>query len=359
MKGPLEYQNEIKQLHFTEQQKQQLIRQLNKAPEQQTVKRSPRMTRTLLAAAVLCAALTITVGAAGGLESAAEAFRNLFELDPVKTEIVNKIGRPVGASDTHDGLTVTADAIMGDRYNVCIVYTLSNEDGTPLDALQNGEKLRLSFGMPGAMGAFEGRLGGSQGGHGNCEFRDFVPGDGKIQYVEYLSANEEMDPEKEKITVHFKNLYMQVQDEWTVLKKGDWKLKLALCYEDLSMELAQNEKKDFAWEDVCGSVKTLQISPLGIYMEYETDLALNVQIAELSEEEKQQLYSRMGQQYQVPVQIKKRDGTVLRQQDLMLGGSLVPDGEKTVCIRSGQFDEILPLEEIESVSIGDAVYLMP
>ena len=49
-----------------------------------------------------------------------------------QTEIVDKIGKPIGATVTADGYTLTADAVIGDRYNVAIVYTLSREDGQPI-----------------------------------------------------------------------------------------------------------------------------------------------------------------------------------------------------------------------------------
>ncbi len=49
-----------------------------------------------------------------------------------QTEIVDKIGMPIDASATVDGYTLTADAVIGDQYNVAIVYTLSRDDGQPI-----------------------------------------------------------------------------------------------------------------------------------------------------------------------------------------------------------------------------------
>ena len=46
-----------------------------------------------------------------------------------QTEIVDKIGVPVGASTSVNGYTLTVDAIIGDRYSVMIAYTLSRDDG--------------------------------------------------------------------------------------------------------------------------------------------------------------------------------------------------------------------------------------
>ena len=42
------------------------------------------------------------------------------------------MGMPVGASDTDGGVTITADAIIGDTYSYAVVYSIAREDGQPL-----------------------------------------------------------------------------------------------------------------------------------------------------------------------------------------------------------------------------------
>ncbi len=39
---------------------------------------------------------------------------------------IDNIGRPIGVSDTHNGITITVDAIIGDNNNVFIVYSVSS-----------------------------------------------------------------------------------------------------------------------------------------------------------------------------------------------------------------------------------------
>ena len=56
-------------------------------------------------------------------------FTPLFGGAAAQTEVIDKIGRPIGASDTDNGITITAEAIMGDQYNAVIVYTLTRDDG--------------------------------------------------------------------------------------------------------------------------------------------------------------------------------------------------------------------------------------
>ena len=49
-----------------------------------------------------------------------------------QTELVDSVGVPINASTTVNGYTLSADAVIGDRYNLAIVYTLRREDGGQL-----------------------------------------------------------------------------------------------------------------------------------------------------------------------------------------------------------------------------------
>ena len=76
--------------------------------------RRPVRRIALIAAAAVLVLAVGPAGATGILRSAAEVFSPLFGGAPAQTEIIDKIGYPVGASDTDNGVTVTADAVMGD-----------------------------------------------------------------------------------------------------------------------------------------------------------------------------------------------------------------------------------------------------
>lgn len=56
----------------------------------------------------------------------------------------------------------------------------------------------------------------------------------------------------------------------------------------------------------------------------------------------------------VEVLLTRTDGTVI---DLSgIGGSIKPDHGTTVCVKGGVLDEIIPPEELESISVGGVVY---
>ena len=98
--------------------------------------------------------LVLAVGssAAGLLPEPIDVFSPIFGGAVAQTEIIDKIGHPIGASDSDNGITISADAIMGDQYNAVIVYTISRDDGErilPADKALDSSRL-LMGGFSGA-----------------------------------------------------------------------------------------------------------------------------------------------------------------------------------------------------------------
>ena len=59
----------------------------------------------------------------------------------------------------------------------------------------------------------------------------------------------------------------------------------------------------------------------------------------------------------VEILLNKKDGTVVDMSNS--GGSLAPENGKTVCVKGNAFEEIIPLEELESVSVGGITFPIP
>lgn len=93
--------------------------------------RRRRTTSRILLAAALVGALLVTSVSA---EIDSGAVSNLLApyFGSARTELLEKFGRPVGASASAGGYTVTADAIIGDRGCMQVIYTLTREDGQPI-----------------------------------------------------------------------------------------------------------------------------------------------------------------------------------------------------------------------------------
>lgn len=83
-------------------------------------------------AACLVSVLTISAEAAGIPTPVSEILEPIFGGAVAQTKVMDKIGCPIDASDTDNGVTIRADAIIGDQYNVCILFSISRDDDTPL-----------------------------------------------------------------------------------------------------------------------------------------------------------------------------------------------------------------------------------
>ncbi len=214
-------------------------------------KRSFRLRRwTALAACfVLVFSMAVTAEASSGTVSnlLAPLFGN------AQTEIVDGIGRPVGVSAAADGYILTADAIIGDRYNVAIVFTLSREDGGPLP-----EEGRLQFQEQEFFG-----LRGSGSGYWTAGQRGEDPG--KVNFV--YSWGSETRQLGRYWGACFSRLVLEGEDgQEQLLAEGPWELEFTMRYQDSSVKLPlKNRKVTMPMGTVCQVKKTL-LSPVGIFM---------------------------------------------------------------------------------------------
>lgn len=337
-----EYNEALDALHFSDKTKAALVQHLLDAGEQPQ-KRRVRRPLPRMAVVGVAAALVLSIGAGATVvynRLASESFAGVF--GTAHTEIVDKIGRPIGASATDSGVTVTADAIIGDKYSYAITYTISNDDGTPFD-LQGNE-----FGyLPLHFEQADTDVGNRGGAHGSSFFIDETPGDNAIQYVELRSVDTEM--KKGTAKASFENLlFSDGEDEYT-LAKGKWNFKFAFDYEDASISLPAGQA--FELNGMAARIDGVTLSPIGYRVDYtvsdEVKWDENAQSGRISAHDAAQ--SRLYLE-DVQLVLTRKDGTTV---DLTnSGGGMQPKNGKTVCEKSGLFDEIVPLDEVASLTVG-------
>ena len=224
------YHQSMDELHFTPEEKEAMTERLLKA-SQAPVHRVRPLRR--MAAVGVAAALVLTVGvgaaATGVLKSAGEAFSEVFGGAPAQTEIIDRIGRPVGASDMADGVVITADAIVGDRYSYAIVYTIAREDGKPLaeDLTPN------AFGyLPLRFESADVDVGQQGGSHGASYFFDADPEDNAVQYVDLRTGDTPLTPGT--AWASFRNLSVYTDNDYTKstpVAQGKWKMRFGFLGE--------------------------------------------------------------------------------------------------------------------------------
>ena len=342
-----EYQRDMDALRFTDEQKQTLAARVAAGAAESAAPRYRcpiRRMAVIAAAAVL--ALAVGAGATGMLKSAAESFSGIFGGSAAQTEVIDKIGRPIGASDTDNGVTITADAIIGDQYNAAIVYTIRRDDGTAL--LPEGTDARSLL-----MGDFGGADLPLRGGsHGSSWFVTDEADGSAIQMVQTISADVPISPCT--ATAKFENLYAwdDGAGEAVPVVEGRWRFRFDVDYEDASVTLGGGET--FTQDGMTFTVDAVSVSPVAVKVDYTVDSEVVWSSAPSGREPEAD--SRQMRRYfeNVEILLVKTDGTVLHLSGS--GGSVRPENGTTVCSKGGVLEEILPLEELEHISVGGVVY---
>ena len=164
-----------------------------------------------------------------------------------QTEIVDKIGVPIGASASVNGYTLTMDAIIGDRYSVMVAYTLSRDDGQPIPE-------NIDFRSRGFSGSgYSTKIIINEDDPSNAQFhlrwRRNDPIIGRI------------------VTATFTDLIIDDGENDVIHAEGTWEIKYTLRYPDSTEELPV---KPFEIVDDGGrrfKVEGIMLSPLGIHID--------------------------------------------------------------------------------------------
>ena len=350
MNSQFEYQESLNALHFTDEQKAAIARRAAQAAQQQARQAQPTHHRPVRRMALIAAAAVLvlavgTAGATGVLRSAVEVFSPLFGGAPAQTEIIDQIGYPVGASDTDNGVTVTADAVMGDAYNAVIVYTISRDDGTAL----------LPEGTSGDMLLVRGNgtdLNVLGGAHGGSHFVVEDPAASSIQLVETISADVPINDCT--ATGVFEDIckWDETTGEAVPVIEGKWKVKFQMAYEDSSVTLGNGET--FVQNGMTFTIDSITLSPVAYKVDYTVDSEVvwsDSGSGRQSEEDSRQMARYFEN---VEILLTLTDGTVV---DLSnAGGSIGPEDGVTVCSKGEMLSEVIPMEDMASISVGGVVF---
>ena len=278
-------------------------------------------------------------------------FAPLFGGSVAQTEVIDKIGRPIGASDSDGGITISADAIMGDAYNAVIVYTVSRDDGGRF--FPEGKTLE-NVGL--MIGGFGGSTRSRSGGPGMAWFVDQDPDDDRVQYVEAMSLTDEPLTHI-NATAEFDDLTCFDPDagQETVLYGGHWKFRYQVDYEDCGVRMGGGET--FSQDGMNFTVDEISVSPIAVRVAYTVDEAVQWSNSESGRQDPDDAHQTDRFLCNVEILLTKTDGTVI---DLSnSGGSISPKDGASACTKGQVLEEIVPLEEMKSISVGGVVYDIP
>ena len=141
-----EYKEALDELRFSPEAKRRMAQRIEAVAAAEPLPRPTRRSRALViaaAAAVLALAVGCTAYLAGAFVSLEDFAEDLFGGAPSQTEVIDKIGRPIGASAVSNGVAITADAVIGDNEHCVAVFSIARTDGMPIEGVDT------IFGYPG------------------------------------------------------------------------------------------------------------------------------------------------------------------------------------------------------------------
>ena len=321
------------------------------ARPQRAHRRSPHRIAAAIGIAAVLAIGGGTAYATGTLTRAADSLAAVFGAGPAQTELIDQIGRPIGASCTSNGITITADAIIGMRHAYAVAYTIEKDDGTAFDELtmnQNGA-YNLVLDGGGSINALTAlRLGVDASGGTRYTF-DADPADNSLQIVEMTRIGGS-DFSLVGETLHFNATeigFTRVGEDGRNLPSqaiatGDWNMSFKIDYEDLSVDLPVGQT--FTINGNSAVVDELAVSPLGATITYTVD-AVDGPSGPTGLETGAE--KRVGHGN---FTVTFTDGAT---QELGSGYTSWQQNGKTVVQKTWFFDQIRDVDDIASITVGD------
>lgn len=368
-----DYRHALEHISFTDNAKQHMANSIAQSVASSDAataqsnfngtRRKPRIARhpvrTVARIAAVTAVLAIVIGGAGTamatgvLPLPSDMLSDIFDGSASQTEIIDRIGRPVGASCSNNGVTVTADAIMGDKDMVTIAYTLTFDDPAALKKLSD----------PGENGAIAGSVDGNvyvdgeHGGQGQSWLIDKNPNDSSIQYFAQFSV-ESPGLMGRTVRTHINSLVVpragKELPEYKKILTGPWDLKFQLNYEDTSVTIPAPKSVNF--NGTKATIQEATVSCVGVSVRYNIDRS--IEHDNNSGKMSQNMEESMDAVGNIPLIVTFKDGHV---EDATSHSGYFAnklDNGTTDVHKTWPFSQVCDTDKIASVQIGDTVIPM-
>ena len=314
-------------------------------PRRRRTRRWARVAAGLALALVLGGGGTVAV-AAGVLPNPADVLSDVFGGAPAQTELLNEVGRPIGASATSNGVTVTAEAVVGDRSNFTVVYDVEFDDPSVLEGIEPGENGTLRL-----VAKTTRYVDGVKGGGGGSWFFDADPGDGTIQYAETMGFTTWNGAGIIGRTMRFSMSEIRTYDAeggYTTLATGNWSLKFEMNYVDTTVDLPAGQETTWQGSDV--TIDAVTVSSVGVTVDYTIERQIGDlgPSGRLSDEAQAKQDAVLG----LPVTVTFADGTTFDATNANTHSEEQNDGTSAVT-KTVTYDRIIAAGDIVSVIVGD------
>lgn len=368
-----DYRHALEHISFTDNAKQHMANSIAQSVASSDAataqsnfngtRRKPRIARhpvrTVARIAAVTAVLAIVIGGActamatGVLPLPSDMLSDIFDGPASQTEIIDRIGRPVGASCSNNGVTVTADAIMGDKDMVTIAYTLTFDDPAALKKLSEpGENGTIAGSVDGNV-----YVDGEHGGQGQSWLIDKNPNDSSIQYFAQFSV-ESPGLMGRTVRTHINSLVVpragKELPEYKKILTGPWDLKFQLNYEDTSVTIPAPKSVNF--NGTKATIQEATVSCVGVSVRYNIDRS--IEHDNNSGKMSQNMEESMDTVGNIPLIVTFKDGHV---EDATSHSGYFAnklDNGTTDVHKTWPFSQVCDTDKIASVQIGDTVIPM-
>lgn len=368
-----DYRHALEHISFTDNAKQHMANSIAQSVASSDAataqsnfngtRRKPRIARhpvrTVARIAAVTAVLAIVIGGAGTamatgvLPLPSDMLSDIFDGPASQTEIIDRIGRPVGASCSNNGVTVTADAIMGDKDMVTIAYTLTFDDPAALKKLSEpGENGTIAGSVDGNV-----YVDGEHGGQGQSWLIDKNPNDSSIQYFAQFSV-ESPGLMGKTVRTHINSLVVpragKELPEYKKILTGPWDLKFQLNYEDTSVTIPAPKSVNF--NGTKATIQEATVSCVGVSVRYNIDRS--IEHDNNSGKMSQNMEESMDAVGNIPLIVTFKDGHV---EDATSHSGYFAnklDNGTTDVHKTWPFSQVCDTDKIASVQIGDTVIPM-
>ncbi|RHL09111.1 DUF4179 domain-containing protein [Collinsella sp. AF39-11AT] len=368
-----DYRHALEHISFTDNAKQHMANSIAQSVASSDAataqsnfngtRRKPRIARhpvrTVARIAAVTAVLAIVIGGAGTamatgvLPLPSDMLSDIFDGPASQTEIIDRIGRPVGASCSNNGVTVTADAIMGDKDMVTIAYTLTFDDPAALKKLSEpGENGTIAGSVDGNV-----YVDGEHGGQGQSWLIDKNPNDSSIQYFAQFSV-ESPGLMGRTVRTHINSLVVpragKELPEYKKILTGPWDLKFQLNYEDTSVTIPAPKSVNF--NGTKATIQEATASCVGVSVRYNIDRS--IEHDNNSGKMSQNMEESMDAVGNIPLIVTFKDGHV---EDATSHSGYFAnklDNGTTDVHKTWPFSQVCDTDKIASVQIGDTVIPM-
>lgn len=364
MTSPLDsYTASLDELKFTDEEKDRMTAKLKAAVEGEKAAPTPiidlssrtkaRRPRRWMGIAAACLATALVLGgggaaavAVGVIPNPADVLSDIFGDAPAQTELLDNVGRPVGASSTSNGVTVTADAIIGDPANFTVVYSIEFDDPGVIESIVPLEGGALPLVADASV-----YVDGARSVGGGAYFYDADPADNSIQYVESMGVSTWNGASILGRTARFSMHGISVVDEAggaRALATGDWSLKFEINYADTAVELPAGQKTTWQGSDV--TIDSVSVSSVAVTVSYTIDRQLGDlgPSGKMSDEAEAEQDAVIG----LPIVVAFAEGEPFDATFASSSATKQNDGT-TVVTKTATYNRIVDPDDIASVVVGD------